>query len=76
VRAIRGGESRAESELVERYSRGLRYFLLRRVGDQERVRDLLQETLAIAIEKLPATGTSTIPKDWRATCVVSPSASP
>ncbi len=55
VHAVRSGTSAAESELVERYSRGLRYFLQRRTGDQERARDLLQETLAIAIEKLRST---------------------
>lgn len=52
VRAIRNGKSNAEAELVERYSRGLRYLLIRRINDQERARDLLQETLAIAIQKL------------------------
>jgi RNA polymerase sigma-70 factor (ECF subfamily) len=55
VRGIRDGEDTAESELVERYSRGLRYLLLRRIGDDERARDLLQETLCIAIEKLRST---------------------
>jgi RNA polymerase sigma-70 factor (ECF subfamily) len=54
-RAIRDGEDTAETELVERYSRGLRYLLLRRIGDDERARDLLQETLCIAIEKLRST---------------------
>jgi RNA polymerase sigma-70 factor (ECF subfamily) len=38
--------------MVERYSRGLRYLLTRRIGDSERARDLLQETFCIAIEKL------------------------
>jgi len=55
VHAIRSGKSDAEAELVERYSRGLRYLLIRRINDQERARDLLQETLAIAIEKLRGT---------------------
>ena len=38
--------------MVDRYSRGLRYLLVRRIGDDERARDLLQETFCIAIEKL------------------------
>jgi len=38
--------------MVERYSRGLRFLLARRIGDDERARDLLQETFCIAIEKL------------------------
>jgi len=55
VQGIRDGGDRAETMLVERYSRGLRYFLARRVNDQERARDLLQETLCIAIQKLRET---------------------
>jgi RNA polymerase sigma-70 factor (ECF subfamily) len=49
---VLSGDSAAESELVERYSKGLRYLLSRRIGDEERARDLLQETFCIAIEKL------------------------
>jgi RNA polymerase sigma-70 factor (ECF subfamily) len=55
VRGFRGTEeerARCESEMVERYSRGLRYLLARQIGDHERARDLLQETFCIAIEKL------------------------
>jgi len=55
VRGFRGSaeeRTRCESEMVERYSRGLGYLLTRRVGDDERARDLLQETFCIAIEKL------------------------
>lgn len=52
VSGIRGGDSSAESELVERYSRGLGFLLNRRIGDAERARDLLQETFCIALEKL------------------------
>ncbi|MEM9209406.1 MAG: sigma factor, partial [Pseudomonadota bacterium] len=52
VAGIRDGSGTAESDLVERYSRGLRFLLIRRVGDAERASDLLQETLCIAIEKL------------------------
>jgi RNA polymerase sigma-70 factor, ECF subfamily len=52
VRGIRDGDAGSESEMAARYSRGLRYLLARRIGDRERARDLLQETLCIAIEKL------------------------
>ena len=52
VQGIRGGDAQAEGELVDRYSHGLRYLLLRRVGDEERARDLLQDTFYIAISKL------------------------
>lgn len=49
---VRNGRSGAETELVERYSDGLRYLLLRRTRDDERAQDLLQDTLSIAIAKL------------------------
>jgi len=44
--------TRCESEMVERYSCGLGYLLTRKIGDEERARDLLQDTFCIAIEKL------------------------
>jgi RNA polymerase sigma-70 factor (ECF subfamily) len=52
VRRIRAGDADAEAEMVERYSKGLRYLLAQRVHDDERARDLLQDTFCIAIEKL------------------------
>lgn len=52
VQGVRAGDGSAETELVERYSNGLRYLLLRRVHDDERARDLLQDTFSIAIAKL------------------------
>lgn len=55
VLGIRDGNAAAESDMVERYSRGLRFLLARRIGDDERARDLLQETFCIAIEKLRKT---------------------
>ena len=42
VQGIRNGDSSAESRLVERYSNGLRFLLLRRVHDDDRAQDLLQ----------------------------------
>jgi len=55
VRGIHDGDSAAETALVERYSTGLRYLLMRRIGDEERARDLLQDTFCIAIAKLRET---------------------
>lgn len=52
VQGIRAGDAAAESRLVKRYSDGLRYLLMRRIGDDERAQDLLQDTLYIAIAKL------------------------
>ena len=52
VQGIRHGDSDAESRLVERYSNGLRFLLLRRVHDDDRAQDLLQDTFYIAVSKL------------------------
>jgi RNA polymerase sigma-70 factor (ECF subfamily) len=52
VQGILEGNVSAETELVERYSRGLRFLLIRKSGDEERARDLLQETFLIAFRKL------------------------
>lgn len=52
VRKIRAGDTVAETALVERYSKGLRFLLLRRTRDEERAQDLLHDTFYIAITKL------------------------
>jgi RNA polymerase sigma-70 factor (ECF subfamily) len=52
TKGIRAGEASAETMLVERYSNGLRYLLLRRTRDEQRAQDLLQDTFFIAITKL------------------------
>lgn len=52
VHGIRAGDGDAETGLVERYSNGLLYLLLRRTRDEDRARDLLQDTFYIAIKKL------------------------
>jgi DNA-directed RNA polymerase specialized sigma24 family protein len=52
VEGIRAGDSKSETELVQRYSHGLHYLLSRKTGDEERTKDLVQETLLIAIRKL------------------------
>jgi len=52
VQGIRDGDAGAETEIVKRYSKGLRYLLARRIGDDELARDLLQDTFLIALKKL------------------------
>lgn len=52
VRRIAGGDPAAETELIERYSRGLRFLLRRRTRDNELAEDLLQDTWAVALERL------------------------
>lgn len=49
---IRSGDRSAEVELVQRYGRGLRMLLERRVRDPELARDLFQETFRIVISRL------------------------
>ena len=52
AQGVLDGNEGAESEMVQRYSKGLGYLLTRRIGDVERARDLLQETFYVAIKKL------------------------
>jgi RNA polymerase sigma-70 factor (ECF subfamily) len=56
VRRIHARESRAEGELVERYSRGLLVMLRRTTGDPALADDLHQETFRITIERLRERG--------------------
>lgn len=56
VQRIRSGDSRAESELVERYSRGLLFFLRRTTRSPTLSDDLHQETFRIALERLRRDG--------------------
>lgn len=51
VKKILEGDPIAETELVERYSRGLRAFI-RHNGGQSAVEDLLHETLLVVLEKI------------------------
>jgi len=51
---IGAGDRAAETQLVERYARGLLYLLKRRTRNAELALDLRQETFRIAIEKLRA----------------------
>ncbi len=54
VRRIRAGERAAESEMVERYSRGVTFLLLDLTGDPARADDLHQETFRLVLEKVRA----------------------
>lgn len=56
VARIAGGEPSAETELWNRYSRGLLFLLRRRTGDPDLADDLRQETFRIALEKLRTGG--------------------
>ena len=54
VERVHSGDSRAEAEIVQRYSRGLRFLLRRKSRDQDLVEDFLQETWVVALAKLRA----------------------
>lgn len=54
VERIREGDTVAESELVERYSTGIKLILLKRTGSQHLAMDLCQDTFIIALQKLRA----------------------
>lgn len=56
VRRIQAGDAAAETELVERYSRGLLYVLRRMAGDPALAEDLHQETFRIVLERLRVRG--------------------
>lgn len=56
VRRVQRGDPRAEEELVERYSRGLLFFLRRTTHDATLSEDLHQETFRIALERLRGDG--------------------
>ncbi len=54
VRRIQAGDRGAESEMVERYSRGVRFLLLQLTGNTARAEDLHQETFLLAVRKVRA----------------------
>ena len=56
VNQVRIGDHTAETEMVERYSRGLRFLLRRKTRDPNLSEDFLQETWAIALVKIRADG--------------------
>jgi len=54
VRRIRKGDAAAEAGLIERFSRGVLFFLRRHAGLPELADDLHQETFRVALERLRA----------------------
>jgi len=56
VTRIARGDPAAETELWNRYSRGLLFLLRRRTGDPDLAEDLRQDTFQVALEKLRAGG--------------------
>jgi RNA polymerase sigma-70 factor (ECF subfamily) len=56
VGRVQRGDTRAEAEMVERYSRGLLFFLRRTTHDATLSEDLHQETFRIALERLRRDG--------------------
>lgn len=48
------GDAKAESELVERYSTGVKLILLKKTGNRQLAKDLSQDTFIIALKKLRA----------------------
>ncbi|MCK5359240.1 MAG: sigma-70 family RNA polymerase sigma factor [Gammaproteobacteria bacterium] len=52
VSRVRNGDHDAETEMVLRYSRGLRFLLRRKTRDSHLAEDFLQETWAIALTKI------------------------
>lgn len=49
---IHSGDSAAETELVERYTRGVRLMLMKRTGDAFLARDCCNEALMLVLQKL------------------------
>ena len=56
VTRVRSGNLQAEAEMVERYNRGLRFLLRRKARDPHQAEDFLQETWAVALEKIRGDG--------------------
>lgn len=56
VRRTREGDPHAAAEIVEKYSRGLRFLLRRKTHDHQLVEDYLQETWAVALSKIRRDG--------------------
>ena len=56
VNRMRNGDRAAETEMIERYSRGLRFLLRRKTRGSNLAEDFLQETWAIALVKIRDNG--------------------
>jgi RNA polymerase sigma-70 factor (ECF subfamily) len=52
VARVRAGDTAAETDIVRRYQRGLRFLLRRRTGSEDLADDLLQETWIVALRKI------------------------
>lgn len=56
VGRVNNGDPAAETEMIERYSRGLRFLLRRRTRDPDLAEDFLQETWIVALAKIRGQG--------------------
>ena len=56
VKQVREGSPSAEADMVQRYSRGLRFLLRRKTRDTEQAEDFLQETWGIALARIRERG--------------------
>lgn len=56
VNRVQNGDRAAETEMIERYSRGLRFLLRRKTRDTNLTEDFLQETWVIALVKIRENG--------------------
>jgi RNA polymerase sigma-70 factor (ECF subfamily) len=54
VGRIETGDRFAETELIERYAKGVRLILLKRTGNPQLANDLCQDTFVVALRKLRA----------------------
>ncbi len=52
VARIKHGSHQAETELVKRYQRGLRFLVKYRTGDEEFAKEVAQETLLVVLQRL------------------------
>lgn len=52
VQCIKEGNSEAESELIRKYQRGLRFMIRNHTNDDELAKDLVQETFIVVIQRL------------------------
>lgn len=58
-RVIGEGDPEAETQLVEKYERGLLFLLRHHTNDEELVKDVVQETFIVVIQRLRTTGIDT-----------------
>ncbi len=56
VRAIRGGNTHAETELIHKYERGLHFLVWHHTDDHQLAEDVVQETFIVVIQRLRTSG--------------------